>query len=351
MVVRRLAVVFEAPRRVSVLEEDVGGPAANEVLVRTEVSGVSAGTELLIYRGEAPAELAAHETLPALPASLGFPLRYGYAAVGEVIETGAGVDRAWLGRRIVAFQPHHSRFNAAVAELHPVPEGIAPEDAAFLPNMETAVNLVMDGRPVIGERVAVLGQGVVGLLTTALLAAFPLDRLVTADRYPRRREASRGLGAGASLDPGEPEFAERLAGALRDGGTGGGADLVYELSGDPAALDPALASAGFGGRVVIGSWYGTRRASLDLGGRFHRSRIRLITSQVSTLAPEWSARWSKARRLEVAWERIRRLRPSHLVTHHLPLAEAPAAYELLDRRPEEAIQVILDHGACGSRRG
>lgn len=344
---RRLAVVFEAPRRVSVLEEALAGPAAGEVQVRTEVSGVSAGTELLIYRGEAPAELASDETLPALPASLGFPLRYGYAAVGEVVEAGAGVDRAWLGRRTVAFQPHHSRFNAATAELHPVPEGIAPEDAAFLPNMETAVNLVMDGRPVIGERVAVFGQGVVGLLTTALLASFPLDRLVTADRYPRRRQASRDLGAGDSLDPGDPDFAERLAAALGAEGSGGGADLVYELSGDPAALDRALASAGFGGRVVIGSWYGTRRASLDLGGRFHRSRIRVVTSQVSTLAPEWSARWSKPRRLEVAWESIRRLRPSRLVTHRLPLAEAPAAYDLLDRRPEEAIQVILEHGRTG----
>lgn len=344
MVLRRLAVVFEAPRQVSVRDEAVAGPAAGEMLVRTEVSAVSAGTELLIYRGEAPADLAADATLPALPASLGFPLKYGYAAVGEVIEVGAGVDRAWLGRRIVAFQPHHSRFNAAPADLHPVPTGIASEDAAFLPNMETAVNLVMDGRPVIGERVAVFGQGVVGLLTTALLASSPLGELVTADRYLRRREASRDLGAGASLDPGDPGFAERLGEALRGGGSDGAADLVYELSGDPEALDQAVASAGFGGRVVIGSWYGTRRASLDLGSRFHRSRIRLISSQVSTLAPEWSGRWSKARRLEVAWESIRRLRPSRLITHRLPLAEAAAAYTLLDRRPEEAIQVILEHG-------
>lgn len=347
MALRRLAVVFEAPRRVSVREEAVAGPAAGEVMVRTEVSGVSAGTELLIYRGEAPAELAADESLPALAGDLRFPLKYGYAAVGEVIEAGAGVDRAWLGRRVFALQPHQSHFHATPAELHPVPEGIAPEDAAFLPNLETAVNLVMDGRPVIGERVAVFGQGVVGLLTTALLASFPLDRLVTADRYPRRREASRDLGAGDSLDPGDPDFAERLAAALGAEGSGGGADLVYELSGDPAALDRALASAGFGGRVVIGSWYGTRRASLDLGGRFHRSRIHVVTSQVSTLAPEWSARWTKARRLEVAWESLRRLRPSSLVTHRLPLAEAPAAYDLLDRRPEEAIQVILEHGRTG----
>ncbi|HVS64426.1 MAG TPA: zinc-binding alcohol dehydrogenase [Thermoanaerobaculia bacterium] len=340
---KRLAVVFEAPRRVSVREEELAGPGAGEVQVATEVSGVSAGTELLVYRGEAPAELAADEALPALTGDLRFPLRYGYAAVGRVVETGAGIDRAWLGRRVLAFQPHQSHFHAAPGDLHVIPDGVDAEDAAFLPNVETAVSFVMDGRPVIGERVAVLGQGVVGLLTTALLASSPLAALVTADRFPRRRQASRELGAGSSLDPAAPDFAERLAGALGADSSGGGADLVYELSGDPRALDRAIAVTGFGGRVVIGSWYGTRRAPLDLGGRFHRSRIRLLASQVSTLAPEWSARWSKARRLEVAWEAIRRLRPSRLVTHRLPLAEAPAAYDLLDRRPEEAIQVILEH--------
>jgi threonine dehydrogenase-like Zn-dependent dehydrogenase len=125
--------------------------------------------------------------------------------------------------------------------------------------------------------------------------------------------------------------------------SGDGADLALELSGSPAALDQAVAATGFGGRVVIGSWYGRKPVSLNLGGRFHRSRIRLVPSQVSSLAPELSARWSKTRRLEVAWEMLRRLRPSRLVSHRLPLAAAARAYELLDRQQEESVQVLFEH--------
>lgn len=336
-------VTFEAPRRVVVREEDVAAPGPGEVRVATALSAVSAGTELLIYRGEAPPDLAADATLPALAGDLRFPLEYGYAAVGEVIETGPGVDSGWRGRRVFAFEPHRSLFVRPPSELLPVPAGVAPEAAVFLPNVETAVSLLMDGAPIVGERVAVFGQGVVGLLTAALLARSPLETLVTVDRHERRRRASLELGAGESLDPGAADFDARLDAALAGAGEHSGADLAYELSGNPEALDRALAATGFGGRVVLGSWYGRKRASLDLGGRFHRSRIRLLSSQVSTLAPELGGRWSKARRLRVAWEMIRRLRPERLVTHRLPLAEAAGAYELLDRHPEEAIQVLLEH--------
>ena len=124
-----------------------------------------------------------------------------------------------------------------------------------------------------------------------------------------------------------------------------GADLSYELSGNPLALDQAIAVTGFNGRVVIGSWYGQKHADLNLGGRFHRSRIRLISSQVSTVAPEWSGRWNKSRRLHVAWEMLQSLRPVHLITHRFPLEQASQAYALLDQHPQEAIQVLFTYGA------
>lgn len=339
----RLALEFEGPRRIAVIEEPAPGPAPGEVLVKTSVSAISAGTELLIYRGEAPAELVADTNLPALAGSLSFPLRYGYAVAGKVVETGQGVEPAWLGRRVFAFQPHHSSFTCSPGDLQLIPDGIADEDAVFLPNVETAVNLLLDGKPLIGERVAIFGQGVVGLLTTALMAGLPLARLLTADRHPRRRQLSLELGAGLCLDAGAPDFSAACAAALAEGGGPGGADLTYELSGSPAALDQALATTGFGGRVVIGSWYGRKPVALELGGSFHRSRIRILASQVSTLAPELSARWSRARRLEVAWASLRSLRPSRLVSHRLPLAEAARAYQLLDQHPEEATQVLLEH--------
>ncbi len=133
--------------------------------------------------------------------------------------------------------------------------------------------------------------------------------------------------------------------ALREHADDAGADLTYELSGNPTALDQAIAVTGFSGRIVIGSWYGQKRADLNLGGPFHRSRIRLISSQVSSLAPEWGGRWTKSRRLQVAWRMIERLRPASLITHRIPIEQASTAYTLLDRHPEDAMQIILTYGA------
>jgi 2-desacetyl-2-hydroxyethyl bacteriochlorophyllide A dehydrogenase len=320
---------FTAPHRLEVRDETVRPPLAGEVWVETMASAISPGTEMLVYRGQAPTELAVDETISALPGSFSFPLKYGYAAVGRVTQLGPDVDSSWHGRLAFAFNPHESRFVAAVAGLLPLPADVDVDTALFLPNMETAVNFLHDGAPLIGERVAVFGQGIVGLLTTSLLARMPLAGLTTFDRYPLRREASRSLGARASLDPSEPTDLQ--------------ADLAYELSGSPATLDQAIAAAGFDGRVVIGSWYGQKRADVNLGGRFHRSRIRLISSQVSTLAPELSGRWTKARRLEVAWQLLREVKPARLITHRFPLAEAAKAYELIDQHPEACIQVVLTY--------
>ena len=339
----RLSVYFAAPFTVEVREEPVGLPAAGRATVRTEVSAISPGTELLFYRGQVPGDMAVDASIAALAGVVRYPLKYGYAAVGRVAEIGAGVDESWLGRRVFAFNPHESAFHAAAADLIPVPDGLSAEEAALLPNMETAVNLVLDGAPAIGEQVAVLGQGVVGLLTAALLARGPLASLVTLDRFPRRRGQSLAWGAQASLDPGEPDALETARRLLQGGRGYAGADLVYELSGSPAALDAAIALAGFNGRIVVGSWYGSKRASLDLGGRFHRERIRLISSQVSTLAPEWSGRWTKGRRLAWAADMLARVRPAGLITHRFPAARAAEAYRLLDEAPDEAIQVVLTY--------
>jgi threonine dehydrogenase-like Zn-dependent dehydrogenase len=221
---------------------------------------------------------------------------------------------------VFAFQPHASHFIVPPEELLGLPEGLPFEEAVFLPNMETALNFLMDGAPLIGEQVAVLGQGVVGLLTTALLAMLPLASLVTLERFPLRRQASLEWGASASLDPDHPQVSGTALAALQGERDYQGADLIYELSGNPAALDLAITLCGYHGRVVIGSWYGEKRASLDLGGRFHRDRMRLVSSQVSRLAPELSGRWDKARRFQLAWEMIMQV-TGPLITHRLPLPE------------------------------
>jgi 2-desacetyl-2-hydroxyethyl bacteriochlorophyllide A dehydrogenase len=333
------------PRQVALREEEVPAPGPGELVVATEVSAISAGSELLVYRGLVPEGMALDATIPALSGTATFPLRYGYAAVGRVRALGPGVAGDWLGRRVLAFHPHASRFVAAADEVTPIPDGMSAETAALLPTMETAVTLVMDGQPAIGERVVLFGQGIVGLLTTSLLARLPLAGLVTLDRHPLRRRASSALGAAASLDPGAPETAARLAALLADDDGPAGADLVYELSGKGTALDAALDVAGFGARVVVGSWYGREPVALQLGGRFHRSRVRLLASQVSTLAAEHGARWTKRRRMRTALAALARLPLEPLISHRLPVARAAEAYALLDERPEEAIQVLLTYDA------
>jgi 2-desacetyl-2-hydroxyethyl bacteriochlorophyllide A dehydrogenase len=309
------------------------------VLVQTLRSAISPGTEMLVYRGQFPAGLVTDETISALSGRFAYPLKYGYACVGRVIEAGSPEVAAWEGKQVFSFHPHESCFAASPQEIIPLPEDLPIDEAVFLPNMETAVNLVMDGGPLIGERVVVFGQGIVGLLAAGLLSRFPLDCLVTLDRYPLRRQASLQEGANHSLDPSLSESARQLEILFPVG-----ADLAFELSGSPAALDQAIACTGFEGRVIIGSWYGQKRASLDLGGYFHRSRIRLISSQVSTLASALGSRWDKARRFQVAWEMIRRVRPARLITQRYPFEQAAQAYELIDQHAEETIQVVVDYG-------
>jgi len=340
----RRAVYFTGPLQLRIRDETFDPPGPGEVLVRTLVSGISAGTELLIYRGQAPGGLPADISLPALGGGLEFPLKYGYAAVGRVTDVGIGVDEKHIGTTVFAFQPHQTHFVLPLDQALPLAGDLLPEEAVLLPNAETAVNLVHDGRPMAGEQVAVFGQGLVGLLTTALLARQPLASLVTLDRYALRRQASLDIGAHESFDPSLDETLPRLLGALQKGSDYAGADLTYELSGEPQTFDQAIPATGFDGRVVIGSWYGRKYAALDLGGRFHRSRIRLMASQVSTLAPELRGRWSHARRLNYALAWLEALRPARLITHRVGFEQAAEAYRLLVENPAEAIQVVLTYG-------
>ena len=185
------AVTFVSPRHVEVQHDEASGPGPGLVLVRTRLSAISAGTELLVYRGEAPSGMTADESIAALQGSLSFPLRYGYAAVGDVAQVGEGVSADLTGRRVFAFNPHESLFEAEPESLMEIPEGASYEDAAMLPSMETAVNFAMDGAPLVGENVLVIGQGVIGLLTTALLAQMPLASLITLDTVEARQKRPR----------------------------------------------------------------------------------------------------------------------------------------------------------------
>ena len=339
----RQALYFLGPAQVEVQEEPVPEPGPGQVLVKTLVSAISPGTEMLIYRNQFPAEMSVDATIPSLAGAFHYPLKYGYASVGQVVASGSQVPGGWSDRLVFAFHPHESHFLANPEELLPIPEGVTPEVATLLPNMETAVHFMLDGAPLLGEQVVVFGQGIVGLLLTSLLAKMPLAGLVTLDLFPRRRLASESLGAHASLDPTGSQILTKLRSMLPDSRFYTGADLTYEVSGQPSALDQAIAVTGYHGRVVIGSWYGRKKAELNLGGVFHRSRIRLLSSQVSSINPELTGRWSKPRLLGLAWRMLQEIEPAPLLTHSFKLSEAPAAYELLDKHPDAAIQVLLTY--------
>jgi 2-desacetyl-2-hydroxyethyl bacteriochlorophyllide A dehydrogenase len=348
--VKRKAIYFTAPKQVELREESLPALGADDVLVETLCSSISAGTEMLVYRGQFPHIIDSHDTVSN---NLNYPLAYGYACVGIIRETGKQVDKELRDKLVFGFAPHTSAFICNPSSLIFAPASLPAEACSFLPNMETAVNLVQDAAPILGERVLVLGQGVIGLLVASLLKEFPLELLVTSDRYDLRREASLAIGINDSFDPGvvkttnnstittsqnlhemhqthQPAYAHDF-------------DLTFELSGSPSALNAAIAFTRFSGRIVVGSWYGEKKAPIELGGAFHRSRIKLISSQVSTIAPELSGRWDKARRFEVAWEALKRIQPQKWITHRFPIEEAAKAYQLLDENPQETIQVLFEY--------
>ncbi len=340
---KRHALIFVAPEKVEIQEETLSQAGRGQVVVRTLLSAISPGMEMLVYRGQAPQEMTRDDATPSLGSNFEYPFKYGYSVVGEVIAVGEDVDPGWIGRKVFSFHSHETAFTAPLTELIPLPLGIPVEDALFLPHMETAVNFLLDGHPLIGEAVAVFGLGIVGILTTALLVDFPLGALVTFDRYSRRRQVALELGATASLDPYSAGWLQQAQAVVIQAGLTGEYDLTFELSGKPLALNQAIAVTGFNGRVVIGSWYGKNPVRLELGGRFHRSRMRLISSQVSTMTPELGGRWNKARRMMLAWEKLRHIKPERWITHRFPFERAAEAYALLAAHPEQTIQVVLTY--------
>jgi threonine dehydrogenase-like Zn-dependent dehydrogenase len=195
----------------------------------------------------------------------------------------------------------------------------------------------------MGERVVVLGQGVVGLLLDALLARCPLQGLFAVDALALRRARALSLGVQAVFDPLDEAAVQALRAQLHEGTGVAGADLIYEVSGAPQALNLALELSGYCSRIVIGSWYGSKSAPLALGGAAHRNRLRISTSQVSTLAPELAGRWNKERRFALCWDMLRRTQPQALITQRVPLRDAAELYRRLHESPADVVQAVFVH--------
>jgi len=317
------AVTLVGPGRVELQPLELAAPAAGEALVRVEASGLSAGTERLVFLGRLEGDEPLDTSLAGLDGALRYPLRYGYCAVGVVERVGPGTDAQWVGRRVFAFAPHQSQVVVPVSALVALPAGVSAEAATMLANVETAVSLVMDGAPLLGEVSGVVGLGVVGQLVASILGRVALGPVLAVDPRADRREA---------LAPG----IEQLESPRRDA-----CDVVFEVSGKHAGLASALELTRADGRVIVGSWYGAEAQPLALGTRIHRARQTVRFSQVSRLDASLTGRFDKARRIAIAVDWLEKLAVERLVTHRLPAERAPEAFELLVAPPARCLQIVL----------
>ncbi len=316
-------------------EETVPSPGPGEVRVETIASAVSAGTEMLVYRGEVPQDLPLD--LPTLRGSYAFPIKYGYAVAGRVLDTGSNAGHLYPGDPVFVHHPHQEVFVVPATMLVRLPDDLDPLLGVFAANLETALNVVHDTPLSLGETALVLGAGVVGLLVARLLKLAGAGAVLVVDPLERRRKLALAAGADGAFGP------EGANGRVMDLTGGRGVDVAVEVSGSGAALQAAIEAVATEGTVVVASWYGTRPIALDLGGRFHRGRVSLRSSQVGRLNPELQPRWDRERRTETVIGLLDRLDLRDLISHRLPFGRAPEAYRLLDQRPEEAVQVVFSY--------
>ncbi len=307
-----------APGRGELREETLPPPSdpppeGGEVLVRARWSGISRGTEALVFRGEVPASQAEAMRAPFQAGPFPAPVKYGYASVGMVEEASGGDEAlALVGRTVLALHPHQDRYRIPARAALPVPEGVPAERAVLAPNLETAVNVAWDAGPLPGDRIVVVGAGVVGLLAGWLCNRIPGCEVTLVDVDPERAEVCTALGLAFTTDPGRAVAP-------------GSADLVIHASGNPQGLVSALPLAGDEGTVVEASWFGTRSVPLPLGEDFHRRRLVLRSSQVGRIPPHRAARWTHRRRLELALRLLEAPELDLLLTDEIPFEALPEA--------------------------
>jgi threonine dehydrogenase-like Zn-dependent dehydrogenase len=255
---------------------------AGDAAVRTLWTGVSRGTETLVARGEVPAAETDRMRAPFQTGDFPFPVKYGYLAVG-IVEEGAA-----RGRTVFALHPHQSRFVVPATALVPVPDGVPPRRAVLAGAVETAINVLWDAAPRIGDRVAIVGAGMIGCAIAALARRIPGVHATLMDVDPGKAAIAAALGADfapASDPPLDPALDP---------------DVVIEASGQASGLQLALGLAPTDGEVVVASWYGSRAVPLALGTDFHSRRLTIRSSQVGSVAPARRARRTTAERLALA---------------------------------------------------
>jgi 2-desacetyl-2-hydroxyethyl bacteriochlorophyllide A dehydrogenase len=311
---------FVAPGQVELRASVPAVLGEGQVRARALGSGISQGTELLLFRGEGPTPFDPSLDAPGSPT---YPRRYGYAWVGEVVESRA--DALAPGARVFGLLPHGDEHCVPPEALRRLPLDVPVERAVLAANLETAVNVVWDSGISLGDDVLVIGGGIVGLLSGLLARLSGASRVRLIEPARRRREAALELGFDAAFAPEQATPQAEF-------------DVVIEASGNPACLAAAIAHARREGVVVVASFYGQRVAPLSLGADFHRRRLTLRSSQVSSLPPLKAVGWSTARRFELVCRLLGDQRLDALLERPAPFDEAPALYSRLAQAPADHLQ-------------
>jgi threonine dehydrogenase-like Zn-dependent dehydrogenase len=280
-----------------------------ETFVQTLASGISRGTEALVFAGRVPASQYETMRAPLMGGAFPFPVKYGYSAVGVAD-----------GHRVFVLHPHQDAFLAPTAMCIPVPDAVPTARAVLAANMETALNLLWDAAPLAGERIMVIGAGVVGLLAASLLARLPAARVTVVDVNPERAALARRFGCVFVLPEAAPAEQE----------------LIVHASASESGLRLALDRAAVEARIIEASWYGDRAPSVPFGEAFHARRLRLVATQVGMIAPAMRGRRSHADRLAIALDLL--ADPAYDA-----LLEGPTRFDDL---PQEMPRLLATGGLC-----
>ncbi len=288
----------------------------DEIVVTARASAISRGTEALVFEGRVPESQFDEMRCPFQEGDFPAPVKYGYASVGD----GDGIGR------VFCLHPHQDRYVVPAQAVIPVPDDVPDRRAVLAANMETTVNALWDAGPRVGDRIAIVGAGVVGCLFAALAARIPGTRVALVDINAARAETAARLGV---------EFAAPAEAA-------GESDIVVHASGSPAGLETALGLAGFEGLVLELSWYGDSKVPAPLGEAFHSKRLTLKSSQVGAVATSRRARRSRRDRLTLALELLRNPVFDCLITGESPFDALPETLARLARDPGDTLcHVVL----------
>jgi NADPH:quinone reductase-like Zn-dependent oxidoreductase len=291
-----------APGSGEIRAETLPLPRADEVVVRTLYSGVSRGTEALVFNGRVPPSEYERMRAPFQAGAFPGPVKYGYSSVG-IVETAGELE----GRPVFALYPHQTRYVIPRAAVQAIPENVPPARAILAANLETAVNGLWDAAPLVGDRITVIGAGTVGCLVAWLAAAIPGCEVELVDINPERAAIAAALGVSFCAPA----------------GICGDADLVIHVSGSPEGLTLALGAAAFEATIVEMSWFGATPVTIPLGEAFHVRRLTLRSSQVGHIAPAQRSRWDFRRRIQLALRLLASSVLDALITGETPFETLP----------------------------